>query len=62
MSNISNKAYTKIMLHCLKHVKSDCVGFLIGESNEDGWTVTDAIPLFHDRIFAAQLEIAVKFV
>jgi hypothetical protein len=59
---ISDQAYAKIMLHCLKHTLNDCYGILIGKADQSSVTVTDAIPLFHDRIFAPQLEIALKFV
>ncbi len=59
---IDNKAYAKIMLHLMKHTVSDCIGVLIGTEEGDKVTVLDAIPLFHDRIFAPQLEIALKFV
>ena len=59
---IENKAYAKLMLHCLKHTTSDCYGVLIGNGESDSLKVIDSIPLFHDRIFAPQLEIALKFV
>lgn len=59
---IDNKAYSKIILHCVKHPVNDCYGVLLGKTSEEGFTVTDAIPLFHDRIFAPQLEVALKFV
>lgn len=60
--NVEGKAYAKLMLHILKHTINDCYGVLIGNSQNDIITVTDAIPLFHERIFAPQLEIALKFV
>jgi hypothetical protein len=41
---------------------NDCYGFLIGESNENGVTVTDIIPLSHDKILAPQLDVALKFI
>jgi hypothetical protein len=59
---IGNKAYAKIMLHICKHTVNDCFGILIGTVEKDEILVSDAIPLFHERIFAPQLEIALKFV
>jgi hypothetical protein len=48
----------------MKHTLNDCYGILLGTASNDGSniTITDAIPLFHDRVFAPQLEIALKFV
>jgi hypothetical protein len=63
MSNISinDKAYAKLMLHCLKHTANDCFGILIG--NKDSPTeVTDVVPMSHDKIFAPQLELCLKFI
>jgi len=62
MTMISDKAYAKIILHCLKYTSNDCYGILIGKSDQNSYKVTDAVPLFHERIFAPQLEIALKFV
>ena len=61
---IENKAFAKLMLHCLKHTKNDCYGILIGQKSEnsDALSITDAVPLSHDKVFAPQLEIALKFV
>ena len=45
---IDSKAYTKLLLHALKHHKSDCIGVLLGRKGEDKvLEVTDAVPLFH---------------
>ncbi len=59
---ISDSSYAKLMLHCMKHTVSDCMGVLIGYEEGDKVCVADVIPLFHERIFAPQLEIAMKFV
>lgn len=59
---IEDKAYCKIMLHILKHVSNDCYGMLIGKSVNNEVIITDVIPFSHDKIFAPQLEIALKFV
>jgi len=61
---IENKAFAKLMLHCLKHTKNDCYGILIGQKteNSDALSITDTVPLSHDKVFAPQLEIALKFV
>jgi hypothetical protein len=60
--NISDKAYAKIMLHCIKHTSNDCFGILLGKKNDDRYDVTDAVPLSHDKILAPQLEICLKFI
>jgi hypothetical protein len=59
---ISDLAYAKLMLHCMKHTVNDCIGVLLGTEEGDKVTISDVIPLFHERIFAPQLEIAMKFV
>ena len=59
---ISDEAYAKLMLHSLKHTSKDCVGILLGVENNDEILVVDSVPLFHDRVFGPQLEIALKFV
>lgn len=59
---IEDKAYAKIMMHIMKHTVKDCIGVLIGTEEENKIKVSDAIPLFHERVFAPQLEIALKFV
>ena len=59
---IENKAFSKIMLHVLKHVSSDCYGLLIGSNKNSSFTVVDAIPLFHNRVFTPQTDIALRMV
>ena len=60
--SISSKAYYKMMLHCMKHTSSDCFGFLIGNKENNSYTISDAVPLTHDKIFAPSLEVAVKMI
>lgn len=60
--NIDKRAYGKIMLHCIKHNTSDCIGVLIGKESDGTTVINDVVPLFHDRVFAPQLEVALKFV
>jgi len=57
-----NKAYSKIILHILKNISSDCYGLLIGNSSGSVIKIVDAIPLFHNRVFTPQTEIALKMV
>jgi len=60
--DLKSKAYYKIMLHCLKHLTSDCYGFLLGKKEENKYIVTDAIPLTHDKIFGPSFKIAVSMI
>lgn len=60
--DLNQKAYAKIMLHCLKHTSNDCYGILIGSVHGDIIKVVDAVPLFHNGVFSPELEIALKFV
>ncbi len=55
---IKSKALRKAIAHTLKHCKNDCVGVLLGSIKADVIVVEDAIPLFHDRVFASALESA----
>jgi hypothetical protein len=59
---IEDKAFAKIMLHCIKHNVNDCIGVILGKESQGVIEVLDVIPLFHERVFAAQLEVALKFV
>jgi hypothetical protein len=56
--NIEELAYKKLMLHSLKHSKSDCLGLLLGKKSGNVVTVTDAVPLFHNRVMSGLLEVA----
>ena len=60
--DLKSKAYYKIMLHCLKHLTSDCYGFLLGKKEENKYIVTNAIPLTHDKIFCPSFKIAVSMI
>ena len=46
----------------MKHCKNDCVGVLLGHVKADVIVVEDAVPLFHDRVFASALESAFEMV
>lgn len=59
---IENKAFSKIMLHCLKHIDRDCHGFLMGRKENNTIVVEDAIPAFHERFLAPQLNLCLRFV
>ena len=60
--DLKSNAYYKIMLHCLKHLTSDCYGFLLGKKEGNKYIVTDAIPLTHDKIFAPSFKVAVSMI
>ena len=60
--DLNSKAYYKIMLHCLKHLTSDCYGFLLGKIEGNKYIVTNAIPLTHDKIFSPAFKIAVSMI
>ena len=60
--DLKSKAYYKIMLHCLKHLTSDCYGFLLGKKESNKYIVSDAIPLSHDKIFGPPFKIAVSMI
>jgi len=55
---LQDKALRKMLAHVLKHHKSDCIGVLLGSRTEDSFTVTDCVPLFHDRVYTSSLEAA----
>ena len=59
---IHKNAFAKMILHCLKHLNEDCLGVLIGKFKENQYTVSNVIPLSHERILIPQLEIAFKLV
>ena len=50
------------MLHCLKHLTSDCYGFLLGKKESNKYTIVDAIPLSHDKIFGTPFKIAATMI
>lgn len=62
---VTNKAYSKMMLHILKHLKSDCYGVLIGKitSKDDSFElveVVDTYALSHDKVLIPQLDLFLK--
>ena len=60
--DLNSKAYYKIILHCLKHLTSDCYGFLLGKKEQNKYIITNAIPLTHDKIFGPPFKIAVSMI
>ena len=60
--DLKSKAYYKIMLHCLKHLTSDCYGFLLGKIDHNKYIVSNAIPLSHDKIFNTPFKIAASMI
>ena len=60
--DLKSKAYYKIMLHCLKHLTSACYGFLLGKKESNKYTIVDAIPLSHDKIFGTPFKIAATMI
>ena len=60
--DLKSKAYYKIMLHCLKHLTSDCYGFLLGKKESNKYIIVDAIPLSHDKIFGTPFKIAATMI
>jgi len=60
--DLQSKSYYKIMLHCLKHLTTDCYGFLLGKKENNKYIITNAIPLSHDKIFGPPFKIAVSMI
>ena len=52
----------KAIAHTLKHSNKDCIGILLGKADKGNIVVEDAVPLFHDRVFASALESAFTMV
>ena len=59
---LKSKAYYKIMLHCLKHLTSDCYGFLLGKKETNKYIVSDAIPFSHDKILGPPFKVAASMI
>lgn len=55
---INSRSLRKSFAHILKNQQHDCLGVLLGTRTADTIQVKDAVPLFHDRVFAATLESA----
>ena len=45
-------------LHSIKYHNFDCMGALIGHKDNNTITITDAVPLFHQRVQTGMLEVA----
>ena len=60
--DLNSKAYYKIMLHCLKHLTSDCYGFLLGKKEDNKYIVTNAVPLTHDKVYGPSFKVAISMI
>ena len=60
--DLNSKAYYKIMLHCLKHLTSDCYGFLLGKKEDNKYIVTNAVPLTHDKVYGPSFKVAASMI
>ena len=60
--HFSKRASNKALAHILKFQKHDCIGVLIGTRSAGKLFVTDAVPLFHDRVMASALESALELI
>ena len=60
--DLKSKAYYKIMLHCLKHLTSDCYGFLLGKKEDNKYIVTNAVPLTHDKVYGPSFKVGVSMI
>lgn len=70
----SHRAFAKMMMHIIKHLKSDCYGVLVGKiihsqnknnhSNEQVETVEiiDTYAFSHDKVFVPQLDLFLKMI
>ena len=47
-----------MQLHSIKYHNFDCIGVLIGHKDNNTINITDAVPLFHQRIQTGMIEIA----
>ena len=60
---IEKRALRKSVAHMLKFQKHDCIGALIGQRLAGGKIhVTDAVPLFHDRVMTCAVESAFELI
>lgn len=58
----SHDAFTKMSLHLARFLDNPIFGILFGDISSDSIKIVDSIPLFHNRILAPMLEIALLFV
>jgi len=59
---INHRSLSKVFAHILKNQQHDCIGVLFGNRDKDSIHITDAVPLFHDRVFASTLESAFSMI
>ncbi|RLN97094.1 hypothetical protein BBJ28_00015939 [Nothophytophthora sp. Chile5] len=52
---VSTQAYAKLALHAAKHPDSAVCGLLLGEEQGQGFSISDAAPLFHHETPLAPL-------
>ena len=62
MLSVSETTYLKMQLHAIKYHSFDCLGLLIGRKEGQKTEITDAIPLFHQRVMTGTLETAFDMV
>lgn len=62
----SDNAYSKMMLHILKHLKSNCYGVLVGEvisnKDEEEIKINEVFPFSHSEIFVPQLDLGLRMI
>ena len=55
---MKDRAYLIMHLHSMKYHNFDCIGVLIGSKEGTTVEISDAIPLFHQRVQSSMLEVA----
>ena len=59
---ISEQSQMKILMHCFKFHTSDVYGLLLGKQESGTVSVTEVVPLFHDRMMQGPMELALDMV
>jgi hypothetical protein len=59
---VSNTAYSKLMLHLVRHPHAPVSGYLIGKVSDSEVSIEDIVPLFHTSILTPMLEVATSLV
>ena len=59
---IKDRAYLISHLHAIKYHNFDCIGLLIGNKDKNTITITNSIPLSHQRVQTGLLEVAFDMV
>ena len=59
---MDSRALRKSVAHILKYHRHDCVGILLGQKQGGKVQVTDAVPLFHERVMASAAETALEMI